>query len=50
MGVVFELFPPRIEGGGLPGDAKAQAVTEGLGDIGEFRETTGDTRRRGTKH
>ena len=40
----------RCVGGGLPGDAKAQAVTAVLGDIGELRETTGETRRRGTRH
>lgn len=39
------------QGGGLPGEGKAQHdVTEVRGEIGEFRETAGDTRRRGTRH
>ena len=39
------------QGGVLPGEGKAQHdVTEVRGEIGEFRETAGDTRRRGTRH
>ena len=50
MGIEFELLPPRHVGGGLPGEAKAQAAMEGLGDMGELRLTTGETRRRGAMH
>lgn len=40
-----------LTGGGLPGEVKAlEAVTEVRGEMGEFRETAGDTRRRGTRH